>query len=112
MKAVPTDGCLGAFLHYVYRLSEQRFSADPLDFTRNVGGTPSFDQDPYLAWLENEMATNLRVMRKVSARGGVARKPFQAELALLRNLGIVGSGFRIGVGLPVNWPAMQEALNE
>ncbi|MGH7013985.1 MAG: hypothetical protein ACREEL_07500 [Stellaceae bacterium] len=111
-KVVLGDGGLGAFLHYVYRLSESKFAVNPLAFTRRSGARIQFKQDVYLKWLESELANNLRVMRKVSARGGVARKPFQGELALLRSLGIVGKGFRVGVGLPVNWPALQDALLE
>lgn len=109
MSAVLRDGGLGAFLHYVYRLSEERFAADPLAFTNQVAGRPKFEIAPYLQWVEVQMADRLRVIRKVSSRGGVARQPFQAELALLRGLGIVGR-FRPGVGLVINWPEFQDAL--
>lgn len=104
------NGQLGAFLHYVYRLSEQRFSENPLAFTERSGDEINFNQQAYLDWLENELANNLRVMRKVSTRGGAARRPFQAELAILRKFEYV-SGFRTGVGLQINWPAVQNALD-
>lgn len=112
LNALLTDGGLGALLHYVYRLSEERFRADPLDFAQlNGSGRYKFQSAPYLAWLEGELADRLHVLRKVSARGGVARKPLQAELALLRQLGIVEKGYRIGLGLPVNWPMLQAAMS-
>ena len=108
MSAVLRDGGLGAFLHYVYRLSEQKFSSTPLSFIdKNTG---RFESKPYLQWIEDEMANTLRVIRKVSPRGGASRAPFQAELALLRGLNIVGDKFRIGVGLVINWPEFQDAL--
>ena len=113
LSALLNDGSLGAFLHYVHRLSEARFQDDPLSFSDSpVGGTkvPSFNNNNYLIWLESEMESKLRVIRKVSRRGGVARKPFQAELAILRNLGIVSRSFRIGVGMVINWPVLQEAM--
>lgn len=108
MSAVLRDGGLGAFLHYVYRLSEERFSIDALAFVDAANGR--FDSKSYLRWVEDEMAQKLRVIKKVAPRGGAARAPFQAELALLRGLGIVGSRFRIGVGLVINWPEFQDAL--
>jgi hypothetical protein len=109
LSAVLREGGLGAFLHYVYRLSEEAFTTQPLRFQINRHGRPEFDSSAYLSWLEDEMANRLHVMRKVSARGGVARRPFQAELAVLRNLGIVRK-FRLGVGLVINWPEFQDAL--
>jgi hypothetical protein len=54
--------------------------------------------------MEEQMSTNLKVIKKVSLRGGVARRPFQAELAILRSLGIVEKSFRVGVGMVINWP--------
>lgn len=105
--AVLTNGQLGAWLHYVYRLSESKFKIDPRAFTTNRG--TEFDSDPYLSWIEDQLANELHVMRKVSLRGGSRRRPFQAELAILRHLNIVGK-FRIGLGLEINWPVMQEII--
>jgi len=110
MSAVLREGGLGAFLHYIYRLSEEAFENNPLAFSGQIRGKLTFDNAAYLTWIEKQMADRLHVIRKVSSRGGAARRPFQAELALLRNLGIVSEKFRIGVGLIVNWPAFQDAL--
>jgi hypothetical protein len=55
------------------------------------------------------MENQLHVIRKVSLRGGTARNPFQAELAVLRTMGIVNQGYRIGIGLSINWPELQDA---
>lgn len=104
--ALIKNGELGAFLHYVYKLSEDRFRANPLEFSTGT----RFNSEDYLGWIEDELADSLRVMRKVAARGGVARRPFQAELAILRKFDFV-SNFRIGVGLEVNWPAVQDAIS-
>jgi hypothetical protein len=114
LNALLSEGALGAFLHYIYRLSEQRFSHDPMAFatiTKKPKQKVTFDQKNYLKWLEDEMRNSLHVIRKVSLRGGTERKPFQAELAVLRSLGIVSNEFRMGVGLVVNWPEFQESLS-
>ncbi|MBU1345725.1 MAG: hypothetical protein KKA16_02105 [Alphaproteobacteria bacterium] len=84
-------GHYGSFIHYVHRLSERIFSADPLAFTRYISGVPRFTEDSYweyLAVIEDEMVNNLRVMRKVSTRARPrTRTTFQVELTLLRNYG-------------------------
>ncbi|MGI0026898.1 MAG: hypothetical protein ACREAD_03560 [Nitrosopumilaceae archaeon] len=105
--AILRNGQLEAYLHYVYRLSEKKFKSNPLEFTNN--SHRKLDQDLYLKWLENELANGLKVIKKVSVRGGQARKPFQAELAILRKFNFVKE-FRVGVGLEINWPEVQEAL--
>jgi hypothetical protein len=46
--------------------------------------------------IEDAMANKLHVLRKVSTRGGIARKPFQAELALLRQYDLVARDDRGG----------------
>jgi hypothetical protein len=107
--AILREGKLGAFLHYIYHLSQDKFSKEPKAFS-SMPRSLSFDKRAYLLWLEDELANNLRVMRKVSKRGGSPREPFQAELAILRRLGCV-SGFRPCVGLEINWPYVQEVLS-
>ena len=99
-----------AFLHYIYRLSADKFAASPLEFCVTMGSGPRFASNEYLAWLANQLADQLKVMRTVSLRGGRARKPFQAELAILRKFGCV-TGFRLGLGLEINWPKVQEYMD-
>lgn len=59
--------------------------------------------------MQNELANTLNVMNTATLRGGRARMPFQAEFAILRKFDFV-SKFRIGVGLEINWPLIQEFL--
>jgi hypothetical protein len=109
-------GHYGTFLHYVNRLSEQKFSSNPLEFTRVVSGAPVFNEQSYadyLSYLEEELSSNLKVMRKVSQRGRPRRRtPFQAELTLLRNYGFVSATrYRLGVGIPIDWEKVLSSLN-
>jgi hypothetical protein len=104
-SALLRHGQFAALLHYIHYVSERQFGKDALSF--QVNG--EFSQDEYLAFLESEFVKDLKVMRTVSKRGGAARKPFQGELAQLRQLGMV-SGFRSGVGLVVNWPKVLEFM--
>ncbi|WP_336985618.1 hypothetical protein [Altererythrobacter aquiaggeris] len=110
LSAILREGGLGAFLHYIYKLSEIAFGQDPLAFTKKPNGNLLFDQKAYRVWLEGQMENELKVIRKVSQRGGASREPFQAEFAVLRNLGILQRNYRIGVGAIVNWPEFQQAL--
>lgn len=104
------NGSLGALLHYFYKLSEQRLKTDPLAFTStNASGRIVFNKDDYLNWIKAELANNLKVMNTASLRGGSTRRAFQAELAILRKFDFV-SGFRVGLGLEINWPLVQEYL--
>ena len=111
-NAILDTGGLSGFLHYIYKLSDEKFTSNPLEFTtQKPDGSFSFDRHSYLSWLESELSDRLRVLRKVSARGGVSRKPFQAEFAVLRGFGFVFPGFRLGVGLPINWPEINRILD-
>ena len=108
--AILKNGSLNALLHYFYKLSEERLRLDSMAFTINSGGRLVFDRGGYLNWIKNELANNLNVMSTASLRGGNARKAFQAELSILRKFNFV-SGFRIGVGLEINWPLIQEFID-
>lgn len=106
-----------SFLHYVHRLSERIFSADPLAYTRTgQNGLPVFNEDSYweyLEFIESQLTNELRVMRKVSGRARPRiRTQFQAELTLLRNYKFVSSArYRLGVGIPIDWEQVVQALN-
>jgi hypothetical protein len=110
-KALLTNGQIEAFLHYVYKLSESKFENGSLPFSTYDKTTRrhKFEIGKYLEWLEDSLCDDLKVLRKVSARGGKARRPLQGELTILRNFGYV-SNFRPGVGLVINWPKVQEDL--
>ena len=107
-SAILENGKLNAFLHYVYRVSEKKFELNPLEFAQSTN-KKKIDVDKYKKWLENELI-QLNVMRKVSTRGGQERKPFQAELAILRQFNYIKK-FRVGVGLEINWPKVQESTD-
>jgi hypothetical protein len=110
-------GRYGSFLHYVHRLSERKFASNPLEFAKtSAGGDPVFNEESYgeyLAYLEDCLADELKVMRKVSGRSRPrVRTPFQAELTLLRNYGYVSkTRYRLGVGIPIDWERVVEALS-
>ncbi|MDC3401742.1 hypothetical protein OA101_01615 [Alphaproteobacteria bacterium] len=107
-KQLLTAGNFEALIHYIFKLSEECMDNDPFSYYDQAAS--SFNQDEYLLYIEEKMANELCVLRKVSARGGAARKPFQAELAIMRKLGLVGK-FRPGVGLVINWARIQSFLN-
>jgi hypothetical protein len=110
-SSILKNGQLGAFLYYIYKLSEQKFKNNPLAFSSiAANGKYSFNRKDYKAWLEERFHNELYIMRKVSARGGASRQPFQAELAILRGLGYVRD-YRVGVGLEINWPKVQESMD-
>lgn len=110
-------GRYASFLHYIHRLSERKFEEDPLAYTRlGPDGRPVFNEDSYWEYLqdiETKMANELRVLRKVSGRARPrARTTFQVELTLLRNYGFVSPArHRLGVGVPIDWEQVVQALN-
>ncbi|MDB3880070.1 hypothetical protein N9315_03035 [Alphaproteobacteria bacterium] len=107
-KSLLVEGGFNSFLHYVHKLSDEKFKDNPLAFTSEISGKLKFDSTSYLNWLENQLADNLNVLKKVSIRGGTKRKPLQAELAILRAFKIILPSWRIGVGVPINWPEVQK----
>lgn len=110
-------GRYASFLHYVHRLSERKFADDPLAYTRTgPDGRPVFNEESYWEYLqdiETKFTNELRVMRKVSGRDRPrVRTTFQAELTLLRNYGFVSTArHRLGVGIPIDWEQVVQALN-
>jgi hypothetical protein len=108
------EGGFGALLHYIHKLSEQRLRDNPLDFT-SPQNPKTFERNLYVEWLAKELAENLRVLKRGSSRGGQQRKPLQAELSTLGNLGLIPPGkgihrFRTGVGLVIHWANVQDAM--
>lgn len=111
-------GQYGTFLHYIHRLYEEIFMADPVAFSKSKGGVSVFDEDSYWAYLgtiEDRMKNDLRVIRKVSGRSRPrSRTIFQAELTFLRKYGFIPEGrnerYRLAVGLPINWVRVHEAM--
>lgn len=110
-------GRYASFLHYIHRLSERKFAADPLAYTRTgPDGKPVFSEESYWEYLqdlETQLSDELRVMRKVSGRARPrVRTTFQVELTLLRNYGFVSAArHRLGVGVPIDWEQVVQALN-
>lgn len=111
-------GHFGTFLHYVHRLSEELFSENPLAFTQEQKGQVLFTEESYWTYLEHieqKLVDELRVMRKVSGRKRArVRTTFQAELTFLRKYGFLPESrsrrYRLGVGLPINWVKVHEAM--
>jgi len=104
-----------AFLHYVYQISEEIFIANNLAFTSNTNGKKiSFDSNQYKEYLYKKMKDELSLILTSSIRSpGNPRKAFQAEVPFLKYLGIISeehSPFRIGAGLLINWPIVQESI--
>ena len=109
-SSILKEGSLAAFLYYIYKVSERKFKLQPLAFTTSAAsGRITFNKNDYLTFLRNELANTLHVMNTATLRGGVQRNAFQGEFAILRKFDFVSS-FRVGVGLEINWPLVQEFL--
>ena len=110
-------GNFSAFLHYIYQLSEELFVDDEIAFSSlNRSGTKfTFNATEYKAYLYKKMKDDLSLILTSSIRSvGNPRKAFQAEIPFLKYLGIISESrtpFRVGVGLLINWPIIQESID-
>ena len=98
-------GMYGALLHYIFRLSEDRFSRDRLSFYKDN----KFQRNDYLDWLGNSLH-EMHVLHMASSRGGQTRRRLQAERSIMKQIGLVTGEVRPGVGMVINWPKVNEAL--
>jgi len=110
------NGQYGAMLHYIYRLSEEKFDSDLFAFSQlDRNGNYKFNEQEYLAWIDDYFANTLHISKKTTVRAGGTRKPFQAELAFLKKMGFVrtngrSAAYRVGVGLEIDWPQVQSSM--
>lgn len=115
--AVLQNGQFAALLHYIFKLSEEKFDNDLYAFTEEQhDGTRSFKKNGYLQWLMEYFQNTLHIVRKSSLRAGGTRLPFQAEISFMNRLGLVRSdnnghaAFRIGTGMCIDWPQVETSI--
>lgn len=115
--ALLQNGQFAALLHYIFKLSEEKFDNDLYAFTvTNANGTRSFKQQEYLQWLLDYFANTLHIVQQSTLRAGGTRHPLQAEISFMNKLGIVRSNdagrpaYRIGTGLCIDWPQVETSL--
>lgn len=110
--AVLQNGQFAALLHYIFKLSEERFDNDLYSFsTINANGRHTFKPDEYLQWLLDYFANTLHIVQQSSLRAGGTRKPLQAEISFMSKLGLIRpSRYRVGTGLCVDWPQVETSL--
>lgn len=110
------NGQYGALLHYIYRLSEEKFDSDLFAFSHlERNGNYKFNEQEYLAWIDDYFANTLHISKKSTVRAGGTRKPFQAELSFLKKMGFIrtsgrSAAYRVGVGLEIDWPQVQSSM--
>lgn len=110
------NGQYGALLHYIYRLSEEKFDNDLFAFAHfDINGNYKFNEQEYLAWIDDYFANTLHISKKSTVRAGGTRKPFQAELSFLKKMGFIrtrgrSAAYRVGVGLEIDWPQVQSSM--
>lgn len=108
-------GQYDVFLSTFYKYSNDHFNTNFYDFTKKVGksGKTVFDNDPYLNWMNSIFVNSLHMLKTSTLRAGGTRKPFQAELAYLKNLGLIDNStpFKIGTGLNINWPMVESSIS-
>lgn len=115
--ALLQNGQFAALLHYIFKLSEERFDDDLYAFTvSNANGTHTFKQQDYLQWLLDYFANTLHIVQQSTLRAGGTRHPLQAEISFMNKLGLVRSNsvgrpaYRIGTGLCIDWPQVETSL--
>lgn len=109
------NGQYGALLHYIDKVSAEKFHEDLFAFSVNEQGSYVFKHKEYLSYLDKYFAETLHISRKSSSRAEGTRMPFQAELALLKKMGFVRTkgdkiAYRIGVGLEIDWEQVQHSM--
>ena len=115
--AVLINGQFAALLHYIFKLSEEKFDSDLYAFTRR-GTNPIhvFDRNEYRNWLVNYFANTLHILQQSSLRAGGTRHPLQAEISFMNKLGLIRSdknghpAYRVGTGLCIDWPQIENSL--
>ncbi|MBR5849673.1 MAG: hypothetical protein IKZ12_01245 [Alistipes sp.] len=110
--AVLQNGQFAALLHYIFKLSEERFDNDLYSFSAiNNNGRRTFKHEEYLQWLLDYFANTLHIVQQSSLRAGGTRKPLQAEISFMSKLGLIRSSrYRIGSGLCIDWPQVETSL--
>lgn len=111
------NGQFAALLHYIFRLSEEKFDSDLYAFTtQRANGNRSFSQQEYRQWLLDYFANTLHIVQQSTLRAGGTRNPLQAEIWFMNKLGLVRSNdagnpaYRIGTGLCIDWPQVETSL--
>ncbi len=115
--ALLQNGQFAALIHYIFKLSEERFDSDLYAFSiTNDNGNRTFKQNEYLQWLLDYFANTLHIVQQSSLRAGGTRKPLQAEISFMNKLGLVRSNrlghpaYRIGSGLCIDWPQEETSI--
>lgn len=111
------NGQYAALLHYIFKYSEQLFEDNFYSFTnQNKNGTLSFNQNDYFNELMRYFTNELHIVQKTTQRAEGSRKPFQAEITLMKKLGLLrknsytDSVCKIGTGLCIDWPQVESSL--
>jgi hypothetical protein len=110
--ALLRNGNFGALAHFIYRLSEKRFADDPLAFSAlDARGNLAINRVDYTEWLWKSLSEDMGVLRTTSSRSGGTRGKLLDEVAAMKFFGFVSEGYRVAVGLPLNWSAIQQSLD-
>lgn len=111
------NGQFAALLHYIFKLSEEKFDSDLYAFTNCISGNRrTFNRQKYLEWLLEYFTDTLHIVQKSTLRAGGTRRPLQAEISYMNKLGLVRSdgkkhpAYRIGTGLCIDWPKVETSM--